>query len=101
MKKEDEKDSGKSLLGSLSPAYGMMTGQGLFGQGMGIIPEIAKRLRKDSDYLRGEGEVLEKETSPKMKKGGKVKKKSGGVISKASKRGDGIAKSGKTRCKIC
>ena len=101
MKKEDKKDSGKSLLGSLSPLYGMMSGQGLFGQGIGIVPEIAKRLRKDSDYLRGEGEVLEKETSQKMKKGGKVKKKSGGMISSASKRADGIAKRGRTHCKIC
>jgi hypothetical protein len=36
-----------------------------------------------------------------MKKGGAVKKKSGGMVSKASKRADGIAKRGKTHCKIC
>ena len=36
-----------------------------------------------------------------MKKGGAVKKKSGGTVSKASKRADGIAKRGRTHCKIC
>jgi len=37
-----------------------------------------------------------------MKKGGSVKKyASGGTVSSASKRGDGIATKGKTRCKIC
>ena len=36
-----------------------------------------------------------------MKKGGTVKKKSGGMVSKASKRADGVAKRGKTKCKIC
>jgi hypothetical protein len=36
------------------------------------------------------------------KKGGKVKKyASGGMVSGASKRADGIASKGKTRCKIC
>jgi hypothetical protein len=37
-----------------------------------------------------------------MKKGGKVKAfAKGGVISSVSKRADGIAQKGKTRCKIC
>lgn len=37
-----------------------------------------------------------------MKKGGKVKAfAKGGVVSAASKRADGIAQKGKTRCKIC
>jgi hypothetical protein len=36
-----------------------------------------------------------------MKKGEKVKKKSGGMVSSASKRADGVAKRGKTHCKIC
>jgi hypothetical protein len=37
-----------------------------------------------------------------MKKGGAVKKyASGGMVSSASKRADGIATKGKTRCKIC
>jgi len=37
-----------------------------------------------------------------MKKGGKVQKyASGGMVSSASKRADGIATKGKTRCKIC
>ena len=37
-----------------------------------------------------------------MKKGGSVKKyASGGMVSSASKRADGIASKGKTRCKIC
>jgi hypothetical protein len=37
-----------------------------------------------------------------MKRGGTVKKyASGGMVSSASKRADGIASKGKTRCKIC
>jgi hypothetical protein len=36
------------------------------------------------------------------KRGGKMKKyASGGMVSSASKRADGIATKGKTRCKIC
>jgi hypothetical protein len=36
-----------------------------------------------------------------MKKGGTVKMASGGSVSSASKRGDGIALRGKTRGKLC
>jgi len=36
-----------------------------------------------------------------FKKGGRVKMASGGAVSSASKRGDGIATRGKTECKIC
>jgi len=35
-----------------------------------------------------------------MKEGGKVKMQSGGMVGKASKRADGIATKGKTRCRI-
>lgn len=35
-----------------------------------------------------------------MKEGGKVKMQAGGVVGKASKRADGIATKGKTRCRI-
>ena len=38
---------------------------------------------------------------PGMKKGGVVKMAKGGLASSASKRADGIASKGKTRCKIC
>ena len=57
-----------------------------------INPEVAKRVREGlggSDFSLG------------MKKGGKVKGyASGGSVGSASKRGDGIASRGKTKCKM-
>ena len=87
-------DKDKQMLGNLSPAYGMMTGQGAFGQmadsGLGgVLPSMmADQRRKKKDGT----EMTQQEASPAMKKGGKV--------SSASKRADGIARRGKTKGRI-
>ena len=92
----------------------------------GLGPTLAaQRLRKDSDegryaaagfgdlgqFAGGDGSgggakpyMDDELTSGRAayKRGGKVKKMaSGGMTSSASKRADGIATKGKTRCKIC
>lgn len=63
-------------------------------------------IKAAEDYNRGrkmEGDVLNNMiTNPPFKKGGAVKKMaSGGNVSSASKRADGIAQKGKTRGKMC
>jgi hypothetical protein len=93
------KDKDKSTLGSLSPAYGMMTGHGAFGQmadsGLGgIIPSAMaqqRRKKKDGTEMTVEEEKMTVNAQP-MKKGG--------MVSSASKRADGCAVRGKTRGKI-
>jgi hypothetical protein len=96
----------KELMGTLSPLYGMATGEGLFGnENIGLLPAIAAQMRRDRDKsaagsranLASVSESTE-ENMPRMKKGGKVKKmKKGGTVSSASKRADGIATKGKTK----
>jgi hypothetical protein len=96
----------KELMGTLSPLYGMATGEGLFGnENIGLLPAIAAQMRRDKDKsAAGSKANLEsvsastEEDMPRMKKGGKVKKmKKGGTVSSASKRADGIATKGKTK----
>ena len=76
----------KELLGTLSPAYGMIKGEGLFGNAVGVLPAIAKDMRDDKKK--------EEDKAKGMKKGGAVK------MSSASKRADGIATKGKTKGRI-
>ena len=73
----------KELLGTLSPAYGMIKGEGLFGNAVGVLPAIAKDMRDDKKK--------EEDKAKGMKKGGAVK------MSSASKRADGCAQRGKTK----
>jgi hypothetical protein len=93
------KDPVKKVLGSLSPIYGIATGQGMMGKladsGMlGLGPAmIGRNRRKKSDGT----EVTPQEDAAGMKKGGKVKKYAKGGFVKAA---DGIAKKGKTRGKM-
>ncbi len=81
----------KKIMGTLSPAYGMATGEGLFGQAVGVLPMIAKDIRDDrkEDKEREAMEAAQAGRAPGMKKGGKT--------SSASKRADGCAIRGKTR----
>jgi hypothetical protein len=82
----------KKIMGTLSPAYGMVSGEGLFGQAVGALPMIAKDMRDDrEEKKRREAEAVAAgvPVQPGMKKGGKV--------SSASKRADGCAIRGKTR----
>ena len=80
----------KNLLGSLSPAYGMATGRGMFGGDAGVLPMLARRMRK----RRPDGaemtpvEEAAAARSPTMRRGGKVKKYA---------RGGGIEVRGKTK----
>jgi hypothetical protein len=80
------KDATKSLLGTLSPLYGMTSGHGLFGKDVGLLPAMAKRMRDEEEEKAG------KMPTSAMKKGGKV--------SSASSRADGCAQRGKTRGKM-
>jgi len=90
----------KKFLGSISPAYGLMSGEGLFGKladsGVGgIIPTLLAQNRKKKRDAAGR-EVpmtpVEEASAPAMKKGGSVK-----ASSKKSTRGDGICKKGHTK----
>jgi len=93
--------SKKDVLGTLSPAYGLMSGQGVFGKladaGMGgIIPSMLADRRKDKKEDAEEAARIASKNpmtpipAPAMKKGGSIK-------SSASKRADGIAIRGKTK----
>jgi hypothetical protein len=84
----------KKVMGTLSPAYGMISGEGLFGQGVGALPALAKKIRndKEEDKERAAMEAAQAGRVPTMKKGGKV--------SSASKRADGCAQRGKTKGRI-
>jgi hypothetical protein len=79
----------KKILGTLSPAYGMATGHGMFGKiadsGLGGI--IPTALAQDRKKEAREKEMAEKAANG-MKKGGYVKA------------ADGCAKRGKTRGKM-
>ena len=84
----------KDLMGTLSPAYGMMTGHGAFGSladaGVGgIIPTMLARDRKK-----------DKREEEEAKKMGAAMKKGGMVKSSASKRADSCAIRGKTKGKM-
>ncbi len=69
---------GKKMLGSVSPLYGMATGNGLFGQKeAGLAPFIASKMRDDKE---------EKKKKKNLKAGGRV--------------GDGCCKQGKTRGRV-
>ena len=96
------------VLGSISPMYGAISGQGLFGNALagfqdatkmgGILPIIAseqrKKRRADEAAKAAKTDKTDEDTG--MKRGGKVKKMARGG-STASKRGDGCAVKGKTR----
>jgi hypothetical protein len=119
----------KELLGTLSPAYGMIKGEGLFGNAVGVIPAIAKDMRDDRQKKKDEDKNAAGVQA--MKKGGSVNenammKKMGRGLTKAamqkvaskvvkghekrmhgmksggsvSARADGCAVRGKTKCKI-
>jgi hypothetical protein len=88
----------KKILGTLSPAYGMATGEGMFGNAVGVLPAIAKDMRDD----REEKKRRAAEAGMVPGQGGQapMPMKKGGKVSSASKRADGCAVKGKTRGKI-
>jgi hypothetical protein len=81
----------KELMGTLSPAYGMIKGEGLFGNAVGLLPAIAKKLKDARDDRQ------KKKDEEAAKASGAQAMKKGGMVSSASKRADGIAKKGKTK----
>jgi hypothetical protein len=92
------------ILGSISPMYGAVSGQGLFGNALGglgdvlgptsgVLPAIASEQRKSLRKRRAASEGSD--GGEGMKRGGAVKKMAKG--GSASKRGDGIATKGKTK----
>lgn len=90
------------VLGSISPLYGMVSGQGAFANLRKISPFMhaigetdtkAEKRRKKDRMEAGETP----EAGEGMKRGGKVKKMAkGGKVT----RGDGIAKKGHTKGKM-
>jgi hypothetical protein len=85
----------KKIMGTLSPAYGMATGEGLFGQAVGALPMIAKDMRDDrEEKKRREAEMA---AGVRPQGAAPMPMKKGGKISSASKRADGCAIRGKTR----
>jgi hypothetical protein len=85
----------KKVLGTLSPAYGMATGEGMFGNAVGVLPAIAKDMRDD----REEKKRRAAEAGMVPGQGGQapMPMKKGGKVSSASKRADGCCIRGKTR----
>ena len=91
-------DKTKKILGTLSPAYGLMSGHGAFGKlapVAGVLPMALAQDRKD----RKEEEAVNA-ASPVIKGPTVGMKKGGSVKSSASKRADGIAVKGKTKGRI-
>ena len=98
-------------LGDISPLAGIATGKGMIGKlagkgGLGLIPKMIandaqeqRAAEAEAERIAGEEKkqaaLLARESTPT------TQMKKGGVVSSASKRGDGIASKGKTRCKIC
>lgn len=88
----------KDIMGTLSPAYGIIKGEGAFGKlapNLGLIPQAIAERREDKKRKAATTGMPEENVTG-MKKGGKVNGKS----SSASKRADGIATKGKTRGKM-
>jgi hypothetical protein len=114
------------VLGSISPLYGAVSGQGLFGKGMvalgdalgpaaGLMPMAASQLEKRRERKRA-GEQKEETTA--MRKGGKVKSAAAAAVHKHERnmhkgkpltkmakggkvtRGDGICQKGHTKGKM-
>jgi hypothetical protein len=96
----------KDILGTISPAYGVLKGEGAFGKlapNLGLIPAaIADRRQRKKDAAGREVPMTPQEQAQTaatgMKKGGSIKKMASG--GSASKRADGCAQRGKTRGKM-
>jgi hypothetical protein len=95
MFKGAKKSTGKDLVVSPSKGTGSSVGR--------ADDERAAKAREKlmkSSFIKKQGDDVTDVTA--KKRGGTVKKyASGGMVSSASRRADGIATKGKTRCKIC
>jgi hypothetical protein len=89
----------KDLLGTLSPVYGAVTGEGMMGKMLN--PEEAARIAKeeqDRQTAAAEQAKVERQAAIQAAATGGMKK--GGKVKSASARADGIAQRGKTRGKM-
>lgn len=87
----------KEILGSISPVYGMATGEGLFGKSMGVIPQILNINKDKEEEKKKSLGIPALANAPNMKSGGKVKKmRIGGYVRAA----DGCVQRGKTKGRI-
>jgi hypothetical protein len=88
-----------SMLANLSPAYGMIKGEGAFGDVLGVKSQNAAAAKIASDKAAADEAAVKKAElqakSQAFAQGRPMKK--GGKVSSASSRADGIAQRGKTR----
>ena len=87
--------SAKSILGTLSPLYGAMSGEGAMGKLLN--PSEAARIAKeeqDRQAMMAEQQANADKQAAVAAAGGMKK---GGKVRTASQRADGIAQRGKTR----
>jgi hypothetical protein len=87
--------SAKSILGTLSPLYGAMSGEGAMGKLLN--PSEAARIAKeeqDRQAMMAEQQANADKQAAAAAAGGMKK---GGKVRTASQRADGIAQRGKTR----
>jgi hypothetical protein len=90
----------KSFMGSISPLYGAVSGEGMMGKMLNpdeaakiAAKERARQIAAEEQAeTERQNQIAAQAKSEGMKKGGKVKS--------ASARGDGIAQRGKTRGKM-
>ena len=88
--------SAKSILGTLSPLYGAMSGEGAMGKLLN--PAEAKRIadaENERNAAAAEQANVERQAQMATQVPNTMKK--GGKVRTASQRADGIAKRGKTR----
>jgi hypothetical protein len=95
----------KKILGTLSPAYGIATGQGLIGQmaDKGMLGLGARMIASNAQEKDEEKKRRAAESGMVPDQGGAAPmpmKKGGSVKSSASKRADGCCTKGKTRGKM-
>jgi hypothetical protein len=96
----------KKVLGTISPAYGVATGQGLIGQmadkgmlGLGARMIASNAQERDEEKKRRR-EAEAAGMVPAQGGAAPMPMKKGGKVSSASKRADGCAIKGKTRGKM-
>lgn len=82
----------KDILGTLSPVYGAISGEGAMGKLLN--PSEAARIAKEEADKVAVAE--QQRTEARMQKAGATMKK-GGKVSSASSRADGCAQRGKTK----
>jgi hypothetical protein len=89
----------KSFLGTMSPLYGAVTGEGMMGKMLN--PEEAARIAKeeqDRKIAAVERANIERQAAKQAAATGGMKK--GGKVRSASQRADGIAMRGKTKGRV-